>query len=1207
MNNRQQATGNRQRLIQLPVCLFFLLLAILLPSVCHAQIIQRQFSVYNTDNGLPQSSVLHISQQQNGSLIIVTLEGICRFDGNVFSKISTNNNPATKNEQYILDAVADNNKVWMLSGMRGILLVDFTTGKTYQKNIHKIADYTARLGARPLLVRGKDGLVYLTAGGSLYQVTANNSIEVKEILKFENELQSVISVSSTELICATPHQLFSIKTVGSKFSKTLITQMPDELSCVTTDNAGQIWVGTDNNGIYKIAVGKVVAHISVAASLSSNHITCLQIDHKQRLWIGTKDNGLDMLDPATGAWEHYHHVPLNTNSISENAILSLYEDIFHTLWIGTISGLNRVSLSNNFSLFRFSNPNTLHPKSNFIWSVLSDEQKNIWIASLENGVSVFNSTKEITQSYRHTGQKNSLLSDLAYNIIQDREKHIWITSDAGVNLYLPSTNSFRSYPEPDAMMDINGMLFDKSGRTFICDHHKGLFTFNKSTGAYQPQKFFNSLFKQGNERSIGWITEDTFRNCFWLATNIGLIKCNNTFDKATIIRLGQSDTVNMREYYLHAYHLDHLHRLWLGTADKGLCSYEPETNRIHFYSLFSDYERTILAIQCDKLHRFWIATSGGIILFDPVAKKVLAHYDIADGLQGSEFNERAHCTDASGNIYFGGNNGITIFNPAEIGFDSIAPIVQFTAMGINNNDSVVRLNLKEYKTITLRPNQSQFEIRFTGMQTASAQKVTYRYKLVGFDKEFISTTDGKAAYTNLSPGNYTLEVFALNRDGIISKNAATINVELLAPFYKTKWFLLLQFLALLLIGYLIYRNRIKMLQLEADKKIANETNRIKDEFLAGMTHEIRTPITSIIGVNELLRENCTDSDAKLLLDLAQRSADNLLVIIDDILDLAKINSGKLRIQEQSFNLHQLVNDVYEIFSHRSNNQQIQWLVNISPALPKIVFGDPVRIRQVIINLVSNAIKFTTTGYVKLEVDFDKQMLLFAEEGIAQQDVVGIYFKVTDTGIGIAPEKLKNVFESFTQVHADPSRTFGGTGLGLTISQQLAMLMKGYLKAESEFGKGSCFTFSVTLLPVKEQTETVTKNALPNADFLNQKNILLVEDNEINRNIISRQLKLLHMGLSIQTAADGSEALQLIQQNNFDAVLMDIYMPVMDGLEATRKIRTELPPTKNNLPIIGLTATAIPTEIKRAIDAGMNDCISKPFDKKVLLKKLCELL
>jgi len=379
------------------------------------------------------------------------------------------------------------------------------------------------------------------------------------------------------------------------------------------------------------------------------------------------------------------------------------------------------------------------------------------------------------------------------------------------------------------------------------------------------------------------------------------------------------------------------------------------------------------------------------------------------------------------------------------------------------------------------------------------------------------------------------------------------------------------------------------------KQLAENSKEMQARFLSNMSHEIRTPMNGILGITKILQKSDIDNEQQKYLNAIKKSADNLMVIINDILDFSKIEAGKVIIEKTSFNIYERFEVLQNILEIKASEKGIYFEINMEENIPKHIIGDPVRLNQILLNLAGNAMKFTEKGGVTIDVS-----ILNCKNG-----KLSIQFEVQDTGIGIPEDRIEDIFSSFTQANSNTTRKFGGTGLGLTISKDLIELQGGELKVDSAEGIGSSFKFSLVYEIDAEEKEVdfndSGKKEQERLIEIGEINILLVEDHDINQMLAIKVLK--DWNFNVDLAENGLEAVAMVKKNDYDIVLMDISMPIMDGYTATKRIRDTLPSPKNNIPIVAMTASALIGENEKCFKAGMNDYVPKPFDTDLLLKKI----
>ncbi len=421
----------------------------------------------------------------------------------------------------------------------------------------------------------------------------------------------------------------------------------------------------------------------------------------------------------------------------------------------------------------------------------------------------------------------------------------------------------------------------------------------------------------------------------------------------------------------------------------------------------------------------------------------------------------------------------------------------------------------------------------------------------------------------------------------------------------------------LIILFIIRSNRRLLFEIAERKKIekslekardyAESANKSKDEFLANMSHEIRTPMNAVVGMAHLLEETQLDDEQKGFISTLNKSSTSLLSLIDDILDVSKIEAGKLHLENIAFDVKELFNHIHTQTSLTINQDKLKFLIDIADDIPDELSGDPLRLNQILLNLINNAVKFTERGKITAKVRIFHKTAEF----------ITLHFIITDTGIGLSNEHQQRLFQTYSQADSSTTRKYGGTGLGLSISQQLCQLMQGNIWVESRINQGSSFHFTATFEYQDQIQETIPqvlnkapeKITQPEIDYpmLQNKNILLVDDNDVNL-IIAKKI-LSNYGMIVSTVINGQEALDTIQSSlttePFDAVLMDIQMPVMDGYTATQCIREN--PQLQNLPVIAMTANVMASDVKKALQVGMNAHIAKPLKIKDMLKTLSECI
>lgn len=619
-------------------------------------------------------------------------------------------------------------------------------------------------------------------------------------------------------------------------------------------------------------------------------------------------------------------------------------------------------------------------------------------------------------------------------------------------------------------------------------------------------------------------------------------------------------------------------------------------------------DEQVFFIQPDLQHRLWFAGRRSLQFADLDAiekyfrgesQLTIAKLTSRDGLGSSNFGlgtSSIGALSSSGEIWLAALGGALHFQPSAVDSGN-QPIRCAISRIVVDGEEIPFEGVDG--PIQIQPGKHRVQIEYSVLDRKAGETTHFRHRLDGDDAEWTESTTFKAAYPILGPGGYRfrLEALAGSRGWL---DAAPPLEFFVTPYWHQRWQVralgLFALVALIAAGIHIRNRQIQRHtdelearvqerteqlaqardEAERSRALAESAARAKADFLATMSHEIRTPMNGVIGMVDLLRQTELTTEQRELTEIICSSGDTLVGIVNDILDLSKIEAGGIELEHAPFSVAEMVAHLREIFTVQADAKNIQLRTRVDPQMVPSVIGDAARVRQILVNLLSNALKFTPRGSVTLEV---------------RRQVDGLRFVVADTGIGIPADKHDLVFQAFTQAESSTTRRFGGTGLGLAICRRLATAMGGSIALESEPGQGSRFTVVLPLPPL-ERAETSQSNGTPAADRVPPGfRVLVVEDNKVNQRLAVGLLK--RLGCQTATAEDGMEAVSAAERERFDLILMDCHMPELDGYEATRRIR-KLAGPGSRTPIVAVTASALSEDRQRCLDSGMDDHIAKPI-------------
>ena len=991
---------------------------------------------------------------------------------------------------------------------------------------------------------------------------------------------------------------------------------------VLEDSSGSLWVATIGGGLDRMDANGNVLQVfrhdpKQPGSLASDEVQALLEDRQGHFWVGTTD-GLDLIDRATGTIAHYRHERENPDSLNDSSVFSLYQDASGLVWIGT--GTGGVSRWDP----RSAELGARQPAwlGKFVTSFADAPDNRVWIASMGGGLAEYDpDTGRETDIGTLIGQRTAFANETVMSLREDHSGVLWIgTMDKGVATldrhdrleWIPVK---RGDPRALSAAGIMTIFQARDGQMWVGTWGGGANIVDPATGLVR-QLPYGSVPGTVSADSVTAIAQDS-QGYMWIGTDGGgldLARPDGTVIK--VFRHDPHDPSSLPANTVYALAVDSRDRVWIGTSGGGLAlatgsTSAPQSIGFRTYSLGQGLTSdTINGVLVDADGRIWLSGDAGLMRLDPDTGAVKT-FHVADGAAGEEFTTNAYFRLHDGRLCFGGPGGFNIFDPSRLTERSQPPRLALTGVEILGAPAPGRTPywLRRFIPLDYRDNIVSLDVSVLDFTSPRHNRIAYR--MPGLTDRWIDLgAQHRITLTNLESGTHVLEVRGANSDSVWSAPLRIALHRNPAP-WASPWAYAAY--ALLILGFAAYRLRKQNLERrhqarererleaevaartrelsESNRQLA-EAARAKSDFLDRMSHELRTPMNGVVGMTELLARTPQSTTQARLTQTIRSSAQVLLRIVNDLLDLSRAQAGKIALEALPIDLDRILDECANLFGGTLQAKGIRLSVrppaaDRRPPEGSTLIGDPFRIRQIVMNLVGNAVKFTEHGEIRVAADLE---IGGAERALAR-------IRVADTGIGMDAATLEKIFQPFTQADESTSRRFGGSGLGLAICRELAELMGGRITVESTPGVGSTFTIEVPLVLKSSQAEpAATRAATASGNPRAQGgpvggHVLLVEDDDVNAAVAQGYLAAL--GCTSVWTKDGAEALARSATDRFDLILMDLNMPGFDGYE-TAKLMRNRDAASRRVPIVALTAHTPAQVLERCQAAGIDDVLSKPY-------------
>jgi signal transduction histidine kinase/ligand-binding sensor domain-containing protein/DNA-binding response OmpR family regulator len=1250
-----------------------LLVCFIITEMLHARSVTfRQLTI---DNGLSQNAVYAILQDTKGFVWLGTQDGLNRYDGLSFTTYRHNPFDST--------SLSANHITALFEDRRGFLWIGTVEGRV--DRFHRRTETFQRLRTGvtseiTAIVEDTSGNIWVgtRSDGLLMFPTRSEdaSADIPVHLKnqpgtprsLSNNTVYALLVDSSGVLWVGTNRGLDRLTGASGFEHFPICTKNPLAPQSASDSAvnalhhgenGTLWLGTGSGLAHFHPTTRTFAaypHRYDIHRYDWGRIVKICEGDSPYLWLATAAE-LMRFDRTRKQYDSYRNNPLDARSLSYDMVASLWMDRTGILWVGTAGG--GVNLydrkANRFSTLTRPRDPASRISGFSVRSILEDEQGFVWVSTdvlyrwnRQTGeLKSFETTSDRPDDFGNTG---------AWSMLQAATGTLWFATTQGLYAYNPSTQHSRLYKHRPS--DPKG-LPEKSVLALFADHRGTLWLATESYLCHlvdvEEGIFHNVRFRRYpiRSRSLRPVIQQDGAGRLWLGTEYGLLRFNPSDETFVEFQNDPANPASLSSDQIKCISPDPQEPenvLWVGTSGGGLNRFDMANSVFrHFTEKDGLPNNVVYGIEPDGQGHLWMSTNKGLSRFNLTTHE-FRNFDVRDGLQSNEFNTGAFFRSRNGEMFFGGIRGLNSFRPTAVIDNPFPPNVVLTGLKLDNvgvahtyPNSVLSVSITEADSLVLPAHVGIVTFEFAALEFSAPEKNQYAYKLDNFNSDWIVAGNIRSAtYTNLPPGAYTFRVKASNNDGVWNDNGVALTLIVVPPWWKSSWayvvYVVLALSTMLAIRrYEMNRLRLKnQLRLETIESVKlKEIDRLKSRFFANISHEFRTPLTLILGQIDSVMSSNINTKEKGKLQVALRNARRLLTLINQLLDLSKIEAGSMKLKAERLNLVSFLKNV--IYSFESLAEQKNIVLEFRSQQPHILVAfEQDKMEKVFYNLLANAFTFTPEGgRVSVEVKVGMEEGVNGRVGEGGNRGAFVQVTVRDTGVGIPADQVVHIFDRFYQVDSSPTREHEGTGIGLALAKELVELHNGTISVSSKPGEGTEF---VVLLPfVSEmvkgdegtgewgkgemgetengrvgESETEERDGeterrrmgefsdspISEGQFI----ILVVEDNADVRAYIHEQLESAYRVIE---ATNGEEGIAKAREEIPDLIITDLMMPKMDGYQFTGGIRRD--ERTSHIPIVMLTAKAGLDDKIEGLEKGVDVYLTKPFSAKELQVQVRNLI